>query len=289
MVSLRIIATTWRPTHGVWREKLRSGKALFTQPPMPIKCAGAPQKAMYLSCDTWRDKDVLASIRVEFLTAGPSLFGVVGLCSAVDGICERLWHQAVLRPNLIKVDGPAKTAWFKQTDKGGKSEVVERKFDMLHVVPPQKAPDFVRSSPLAAESGWVAVDQATLRHVRYADIYSLGDVISAPNAKTAAAARKQAPIVAENLLADLGRIRLSSPAIYNGYGSCPLTVERGKIVLAEFGYGGKRLPSFPKWLIDDLKPSRLAWQLKARALPRIYWDAMLKGRELLAKPQHESN
>jgi sulfide:quinone oxidoreductase len=191
--------------------------------------------------------------------------------------------------NLIKVDGPTKTAWFKQTDKDGKSEVIERKFDMLHVVPPQKAPDFVRSSTLAAESGWVAVNQATLRHVRYADIYSLGDVISAPNAKTAAAARKQAPIVAENLLADLGRIKQSSPAIYSGYGSCPQTVEHGKIVLAEFGYGGKRLPSFPKWLIDDLKPSHLAWQLKARALPRIYWDAMLKGRELLAKPQYESN
>jgi sulfide:quinone oxidoreductase len=274
-----------------WRlaEKLRSGKALFTQPPMPIKCAGAPQKAMYLSCDTWRTKDVLTSIRVEFLTAGPSLFGVPDYVPPLMEYVNAYGIALCFGHNLIKVDGPAKTAWFKQTDKDGKSEVIERKFDMLHVVPPQKAPDFVRSSPLAAESGWVAVDQATLRHVRYADIYSLGDVISAPNAKTAAAARKQAPIVAENLLADLGRISLSSPAIYSGYGSCPLTVERGKILLAEFGYGGKRLPSFPKWLIDDLEPSRLAWQLKARALPRIYWDAMLKGRELLAKPQYESN
>jgi sulfide:quinone oxidoreductase len=85
--------------------------------------------------------------------------------------------------------------------------------------------------------------------------------MNAPNAKTAAAARKQAP--------GRGRQRLSPTStgappsrIYNGYGSCPLTVEKGKIVLAEFGYGGKLLPSFPKWLIDGTKPSRAAWFLK---------------------------
>lgn len=269
-------------------KQLKSGKALFTQPPMPIKCAGAPQKAMYLSCDTWRSENVLKAIDVEFLNAGPSLFGVADYVPPLMEYVEQYGIALSVGHNLIKVDGPAKTAWFKRAGKDGASDVIERKFDMLHVVPPQKAPDFIRSSPLAAESGWVEVDQATLRHVRYPDIYSLGDAMSAPNAKTAAAARKQAPTIAENLLADLGRIKQLSPAVYNGYGSCPLTVERGKIVLAEFGYGGKRLPSFPKWLIDDLKPSRLAWQLKARALPQIYWKAMLKGREPMAKPQHST-
>ena len=270
-----------------WRlvEELRGGKALFTQPPMPIKCAGAPQKAMYLSCDTWRDKDVLKSIDVEFLNAGPSLFGVADYVPPLMEYVKTYGIALSFGHNLVKVDGPAKTAWFKQVGKDGTNVIVERRFDMLHVVPPQKAPDFIRSSSLAAESGWVEVDQATLRHVRHADIYSLGDAMSAPNAKTAAAARKQAPTIAENLLADLGRIERTSPAVYNGYGSCPLTVERGKIILAEFGYGGKRMPSFPSWFISDLKPSKLAWHLKAHALPRIYWQAMLKGRELMAKPQ----
>ena len=72
---------------------------------------------------------------------------------------------------------------------------------------------------------------------------------------------------------------------YDGYGSCPLTVERGKIVLAEFGYGGKLLPTFPKWLIDGEKPQRLSWWLKSEALPFIYWNGMLKGREWLAAPK----
>jgi sulfide:quinone oxidoreductase len=103
------------------------------------------------------------------------------------------------------------------------------------------------------------------------------------NAKTAAAARKQAPVVAHNLLAARKGAALS--ARYDGYGSCPLTVERGKIVLAEFTYGGKVAPTFPKWLIDGTRPSTLAWYLKERVMPPLYWQGMLKGREWLAQPE----
>jgi len=268
-------------------ERLRSGKALFTQPPMPIKCAGAPQKAMYLSCDAWRGRGLLKAINVEFLNAGAALFAVADYVPPLMNYVKTYGITLSFSHNLVKVDGPSKTAWFKRTGKNGDSEIVERKFDMLHVVPPQCAPDFIRSSPLAGQAGWVEVDQETLRHKRYPDIYSLGDAMSAPNAKTAAAVRKQAPIVAENLLSDLGRIKMDAPAIYDGYGACPLTVERGKIVMAEFGYGGKRIPTLPHWLIDDLEPSWLAWRLKKDLLPIIYWDGMLKGREWLVKPSHK--
>ncbi|MDZ7787106.1 MAG: hypothetical protein U5K73_02890 [Halofilum sp. (in: g-proteobacteria)] len=178
---------------------------------------------------------------------------------------------------------PAARAWFDVTDDNGSVSRVERPFDMLHVCPPQTAPDFVRVSPLADEAGWVDVDRATLQHARHGNIWALGDVTNAPNAKTAAAARKQAPVVAENLVADLDGL---SPRVqYDGYGSCPLTVERGRVVLAEFGYGGALLPSFPRWLVDGRQPSRLAWLLKERLLPPIYWKAMLRGREWLAHPE----
>ena len=185
------------------------------------------------------------------------------------------------------VQRPRSAPNVETTDAEGNRQVVERRFDMIHVVPPQTAPDFVRVSPLANKAGWVDVDQWTLRHARHHDVYGLGDVIGAPNAKTAAAARKQAPVVAENVLRDLGLIEEPRQAIYDGYGSCPLTVERGKVVLAEFAYGGKRVPSFPKWFIDDLKPSRTAWLLKEKILPPVYWQAMLKGREPMAKPERE--
>ena len=263
---------------------LRGGRAVFTQPPMPIKCAGAPQKALYLSADHWRRAGRLQDIEITFLAAAPALFGVGAYVPPLMAYIERYGVDLRLRHTLTRIDGPARRAWFTRTDEGGACSSVEMAFDMIHVVPPQKAPGFVRRSPLADEAGWVDVDPATLRHRRLPEVYALGDACNAPNAKTAAAARKQAPVVAHNLLRDMGALR-APEATYDGYGSCPLTVERGKVLLAEFGYGGTLLPSFPSWFIDGTKPSRAAWLLKERVLPLIYWHAMLKGREWMAKPK----
>jgi sulfide:quinone oxidoreductase len=264
-------------------QQLRGGRALFTQPPMPIKCAGAPQKAMYLSADHWRRKGVLKDIQIDFCNAGAVLFGVADYVPALMEYVKRYGISLNFAHTLTAIDGPGKTATFSKALPDGSRQTVVKAFDMIHVVPPQKAPDFVRVSPLADAAGWVDVDLATLRHKKYENIYALGDAGNTTNAKTAAAARKQAPVVAHNLLASRGLIK--GTAHYDGYGSCPLTVERGKIVLAEFLYGGKVAPSFPKWLIDGTQPSRLAWYLKERVLPPLYWDGMLKGREWMAQPE----
>ncbi|NBW24524.1 MAG: TIGR01244 family phosphatase [Betaproteobacteria bacterium] len=264
-------------------QQLKKGKALFTQPPMPIKCAGAPQKAMYLSADHWTRQGVISHIDIDFCNAGAVLFGVADYVPALMEYVKKYRIDLNFGETLVSIDGPAHKATFMKTLADGAKEKVVRDFDMIHVVPPQKAPDFVRVSPLADAAGWVDVDSATLRHKTYANVYGLGDVTNTPNAKTAAAARKQAPVVAHNLLTALGSHK--GQAAYDGYGSCPLTVERGKIVLAEFTYGGKLAPSFPKWLIDGTQPSALAWYLKERILPPLYWEAMLKGREWLAEPE----
>lgn len=264
-------------------QNLKSGKAVFCQPPMPIKCAGAPQKAMYMSADHWFRSGALKDIDIQFYNAGGVLFGVKEYVPALMKYVEKYNAHLNFGHTLFKIDGPAKKAWFKKAVEGKNPEIIEVDFDMIHIVPPQTAPDFVRVSPLVDEAGWIDVDQSTLRHRKYKNIYSLGDVMNAPNAKTAAAARKQAPTVAINVLHDMEHT--SERAIYDGYGSCPLTVERGKIVLAEFGYGGKLMPSFPKFILDTTKPSRLSWLLKEKILPPIYWKAMLKGREWMAYPE----
>ncbi|CAA0104229.1 Beta-lactamase hydrolase-like protein [Zhongshania aliphaticivorans] len=264
-------------------QNLQGGRALFTQPPMPIKCAGAPQKAMYLSSDYWFKNDCIDNIDIEFYNAGAVLFGVADYLPALEQYVAKYKASLNFNHKLVKIDGDKKTAYFEITNTEGQPEIISREFDMIHVCPPQVAPDFIRSSPLVDDAGWVDVDPNTLRHKRFANIWSLGDVANSPNAKTMAAVRVQAPIVATNILADIkGEQHL---AHYNGYGSCPLTVERGKIVLAEFGYGGKLLPSLPKWLINGTKPSRAAWFLKEKMLPFIYWQGMLKGKEWLVSPK----
>lgn len=259
-------------------ENMQGKTAIFTQPPMPIKCAGAPQKAMYLSCDIWSKAGKLKDLEVSFCNAGPVLFGCAPYVPPLMEYVKKYEIDLDFGHNLIKIDGPKQKAWFKVTKEGEDPQVVERKFDMIHVCPPQCAPDFIKESPLAGAGGWVDVDQATLQHTKFENIFALGDVTTTPNAKTAAAARKQAPIVAKNLIAKLNGQSLAST--YDGYGSCPLTVENGKIILAEFGYGGKVMPSFP-W--DSTKPRRAAWFLKKSILPWVYWNVMLKGREWITK------
>lgn len=259
--------------------ELKGGKAIFTQPGMPIKCAGAPQKALYLSCDYWLKQRVLDRFDVEFNLAGDVLFGVSAFVPPLMKYVERYQASLAFGSNLVAVDGARKIATFNVKGEDGGAIRIEKPFDMLHVVPPQLAPAVVSRSALADKAGWCEVDHATLVHPRYPDVFALGDACSAPNAKTAAAVRKQIVVVAENLLASIDAKPL--PAQYDGYGACPLTVEKGKVVLAEFGYGGKLLPTFP---LDPTVPRALAWHLKAGFLPWLYWNGLLKGREWLAAP-----
>lgn len=276
------VTTNYDPLYApyTWQlvQHMRGGRAVFTQPPMPIKCAGAPQKAVYLSCSHWERAKRLSDIDVSFHNAGNVLFGVPDYVPALENYMARYRVNQQHNQRLVAVDGPGKTAWFDTVDQAN----IEVPFDLLHVCPPQRAPDFVAQSALANAAGWVDVNQSTLQHTAFDNVFSLGDVCSAPNAKTAAAVRKQAPVVAVNALATLAGA--PPTAMYDGYGSCPLTVEQGKVVLAEFGYGGKLLPTAPPWLLDGKKPTRLGWFLKTVLLPPIYFEMMLKGREWLAEP-----
>jgi len=252
----------------------KGGTALFTQPPMPIKCAGAPQKIMYLASDHWRRKGLSSPVETEFCLAGDVLFGVPFFVPALQCFVDSYGIKVNYKHNLKSIDGTAKKAVFAVTGPDGSVSEVVKSFDMMHVTPPQCAPDFVRSSPLANAAGWIDVDPATLRHAKYANVFGLGDATSTPNAKTAAAVRSQAPVVVANLLAAIRSEGL--PRAYEGYGSCPLTVAYGKIILAEFGYGGKVTPSFP---LDPRKPRTSMWYLKTKFLPWLYWNLMFRGSE----------
>ncbi|MEZ5340691.1 MAG: hypothetical protein R2706_04370 [Acidimicrobiales bacterium] len=147
---------------------------------------------------------------------------------------------------------------------------------MMHAVPHQSAPDWIKLSPLSTgdANGYVEIDKNTMQHVRYPDIFSLGDAGSSPNSKTGAAVRKQAPVVAENVDCFLSGKPLT--ASYGGYASCPLTTSGSKMLLAEFDYSMEHTPSFP--IIDLTKPRTDMWYLKKNGLPLLYWNLLLKGK-----------
>ena len=250
-----------------------SGIALFTQPPMPIKCAGAPQKIMYLAADRFRKKGILDKFSVEFCNAGPVIFGIPFFAKALTKVAAGYGIKSNFSHNLVAIDGAAKTATFEVTDSDGNKTRVDKKFDMIHVTPPQSAPDFIKNSPLANATGWVDVHDKTLQHNKYPNVFGLGDVASTGNAKTAAAVRKQVPVLIDNLTSVMNQTTLREG--YDGYGSCPLTTSLSGVILAEFSYGGKVTPSFP--FVDPRKSRWIWWLGKTSIFPWMYWHLMLKG------------
>ncbi|MDD5272618.1 MAG: FAD/NAD(P)-binding oxidoreductase [Methylovulum sp.] len=254
-------------------QNIQSGTALFTQPPMPIKCAGAPQKIMYLAADRFRKKGILDKFAIEFCNAGPVLFGVPFFAKALAKVVADYGISTAFNHNLVAIDGDAKLATFEVTDSDGNKERVTKAFDMIHVTPPQSAPDFIKQSPLANAAGWVDINDKTMQHNRYPNIFGLGDAGSTANAKTAAAVRKQVPVVVDNILGLIDNKSVIEG--YDGYGSCPLTTSLNTVMLAEFSYAGKVTPSFP-WL-DPRANRSIWWWGKTTGFPWLYWHIMIKG------------
>jgi len=264
-------------------QSLRAGhKAVFTQPAMPIKCPGAPQKAAYLAADHLRRKGIRQDCEVHFFTQTPALFGVPFYAKELVKIAAGHGIDVHCNHNLVAVDGPARTATFEITGGESQGETLTQAFDMLHVTPPQRAPAFIRDSALANAGGMVDVDQHSLQHTTFPNVFALGDVAGTPNSKTAAAVRKQAPVVVRNL----AHLKESQPIeqTYDGYASCPLTTAYGKVLMAEFIYGGKPAPTLP---LNPGKERALNWWVKKSFLPPMYWQYMLKGYE--AFPEHNTN
>ncbi|ULQ55410.1 NAD(P)/FAD-dependent oxidoreductase [Flavihumibacter rivuli] len=254
-------------------QKLQPGQtAIFTSPGTPVKCGGAPQKIMYLAADYLKRKGWTGKVNILFDTAGGVIFGIKKYAVELQKKVDEYQIKTNFKHDLIAIDGEKKEATFKVTDAEGVSHEVVHQFDMIHVVPPQSAPDFIRKSPLANEAGWIDVDKHTLQHNKYPNVFALGDATSTPNAKTGAAVRKQAPVLVKNLLDFIDGKQLSGN--YNGYGSCPLIVGYGKLILAEFDYDNNPTETFP---FDQAKPRWSMWALKKYVLPWLYWHKILKG------------
>ena len=250
---------------------LKSGTALFTHPSTPIKCGGAPIKITYLASDYWRRNGVAGNITKKFIKGGPGIFAVKKYAESLTKVADRYDIERVWKTDLVSIDAGKKEATFKHMESG--EETVE-KYDMIHVTPPMSSPDFIKNSPLAASTGWVEVNKETTQHVKYSNVFALGDCSNLPTSKTGAAIRKQAPTTTANIMAFLSGAAL--PKHYDGYTSCPLVTGYGSLILAEFDYDKQPMESFP---FNQAEERYSMYALKAYGLPKMYWHGMLRGRE----------
>lgn len=254
-------------------KNFKGGKALFTNPNSPVKCGGAPHKIMWLAADYFKKNEVLERTEIQYWSGGTRLFGVDKYEKTLKKVAERNKVQMNFFTKLVEIDGPNKKAKFEGIGELNKGKEYWVDFDMIHVTPPQSTPDFVKNSPLANAAGWVNVDKNTLQHVKYPNVFSLGDASSLPTSRTGAAIRKQAPVLVKNLLAFMKGNPLNGS--YNGYTSCPVITGYGKLVLCEFDYNNEPLETFP---FDQSKERWSMYQLKKRILPWLYWNKILPGK-----------
>lgn len=259
---------TWAAIRSV-----RSGTAVFTIPPGPIKCAGAPQKIAYLAADWWRKQGVLGDIRVILVQPEQAIFRQPQWAEVLEGVAARYGIEVRRQSELVAVDGPRQEATILDHTTGTKETV---RFDVMHVTPPQRAPGWVAAGPLAdpaSPHGYARVDKHTLRSPGFPEVFALGDVANLPTSKTGAAIRKQAPVVAANLRSAMRGTPLTRR--YDGYTSCPLVTARHHLLLAEFDYDLTPAPSIP--FVDTMKERTDMWLLKRYGLPVLYWRFLLRG------------
>jgi sulfide:quinone oxidoreductase len=249
------------------------GMALFGRPATEMKCAGAPLKQTFLADDRLRRNGMRAKAEIVYNAHNPALFSV----PKVDARVRELFARQDIRTNfdhvLTRIDAQARKATFK-TPQGD----AEFKWDFINVIPPMRAPAAIRKSPLPwqtgpfAADGWIEVDKGSLRHLRFANVFGVGDINGVPKGKTAASVKWQAPVAVDHLVGDISG--KGSTEIYNGYTSCPLITRIGQAMLVEFDYDNNLTPSFP--FIDPLQEHWLAWVIKEKALKANY-TAMLHG------------
>lgn len=253
-------------------QNFSGGTAIFTYPNTPIKCAGAPQKIMYLADEAFRKQGVRNKSQILYCTATGGIFGVPAYAKPLMKIVQQKDIVLKTQHNLKAINADSKEAIFDVTSDNGVEEVAI-KYDMIHVTPPMSAPDFIKNSPLANAAGWVDVDQYTLQHNIYPNVFSLGDASSLPTSKTAAAIRSEAPVLVQNLLSLMASKEVNQQ--YDGYACCPLVTGYGKVILAEFDYDKNPSPTFP---LDPTQERYSMWLLKKYGLPYLYWNRMLQGK-----------
>jgi sulfide:quinone oxidoreductase len=309
-----VVCSNYTDPNHTWDviKNFKGGTALFTQPATPIKCGGAPQKIMYLADSHFRKSGVRNKSEIVFATPGSVIFAVPEIKKTLMEVIDKKDINVRFYHKLVEVDADKKIAWYEVTKEveagecvvisGNKDEILDAeiqhnykdvetivngnrygiKYDMLHLAPPQTAPKFIQNSPLVNDTKWLDVNHQTMQHNKFSNIFGLGDVAALPTAKTGAAIRKQAPIVVDNLLTLISSSHIGSQS-YNGYSSCPLVTDYGKMVLAEFDYKNNFIPD-PKLkqilIKDSSKEHWRLWILKKYMLPYLYWNKMMKGEDV---------
>jgi len=272
-------------------------KGVFTHPNTPIKCGGAPKKIMYLTNARLNEAGAAARANADlhFYPNGGGMFGIKNYHTAIVNQFEARDMKYTYKHNLVEIKNGVAIFDNHGTKKGAYDadleeyemitthKKVEAEFDFIHVTPPMRAASEIANSPLGSSKGWVPVNKETLQHVKFDNVFALGDIAAVPMGKTGGSARKQYKVVVNNVISVLesGKIPASN-AKYAGYTVCPLITDIGTVMLAEFNWASKKTGDGSNAaMIPFLDPTQeryMWWLLKIYLLKPMTVMGMLTGR-----------
>ncbi|HSU02615.1 MAG TPA: FAD/NAD(P)-binding oxidoreductase [Nocardioides sp.] len=263
---------------GVWPalRELRSGRVLFTVPPEPAPCGATALKPLFMACDHWQRTGVLDDLDVHLVLPGPSPLGLEGPDARLEQVLTAYGITVHRETQVSRLrDGAVTLASRGSTDSGPAGERVLEDVAYAHVVPHYRAPGWVVDSGLAGDhpAGLVDVDPQTLRHRRFPDIWSLGDVADLRTRPSGGALRKQAAVLAANIEAVRADGTLEH---YDGYTVMPITTSRHRLMLVEVDRDGRPQPTVP--FPDLTRPRAVTWWVDRYVLPQVYWRRILRGK-----------
>ncbi|WP_202878803.1 NAD(P)/FAD-dependent oxidoreductase [Ornithinimicrobium ciconiae] len=250
-------------------KRMTRGRVVFTIPPEPAPCCGTALKPLFLTCDHWRREGVLEEIDVRLVTPYSSLLGLGFADRQVEPHLQRFGITVHHDATVGALDHQARTVTLSTPD----GEQVLDGVDQAFVVPHYRPPDWL--APLASDDtgGLVDIDPGTLAHHSLPRVWSLGDVAHVRTRPSGGALRSQVEVLADNIRR--GRTG-ESLRHYDGYTIIPITVDRRRLLLAEFDRTGTPQPTTS--LIDLTVPRRLLWAFDRYVEPVVYFRALLKGR-----------
>lgn len=254
-------------------QSLRPGDhAVFTVPRPPVSCTGTTIKPLFLAAAHWTRAKRLPGVGITLVVDRPQLTGVPPLDAILRARLDQL-NVRVLNDTAVTALHPDERQLTITRD----GEGVERMpYDMLHLVPPFRGPEWLAASDLVGEAdyGLVDIDPRTFRHRTHPHVWAAGDGAAVQTDPSGGALRKQVATLVDNLLAARVGGTLGE---YDGYTVAPITTEAHELIAAEFDRSGEVASSLPSF-VDPLKPRKTAWAFDRYGLPQVYWHRILKGR-----------
>jgi len=260
-------------------QDFEGGRVAVLVSSMPFKCPAAPYETALLLDDYLRRRGIREQSELDVYTPEKLPMGVAGpqMGEAVVGMLEAGGIRFNPELNTSRIEVDQKSLHFTNQDVA--------QFDLLVGIPPHRAPEAIKQSPLANQAGWISVDKHTLQ-TQYTNVYAIGDVAAITLAngmalpKAGVFADGQGSIVAQRIAEDISGI--GARAEFDGLGFCWIESGGGSAGFASGDFYAEPDPRVP------LPRSGRLWHL-GKILFEKYWLGEGLGREILRQGLNLAN